>query len=57
MSQVQTSVGGFHFDDFYLDAGNRQLSRGGEPVALNSKYFDVLLLLVSRSGHSKTAWG
>ena len=50
MSQVQTSVGGFHFDDFYLDASNRQLSRGGEPVALNSKYFDVLLLLVSRSG-------
>lgn len=40
----------FRFDDFYLDASNRQLSRGGEPVALNSKYFDVLLLLVSRSG-------
>ena len=50
MSLVGTSVSGFRFDDFYLDASNRQLSRGGEPVALNSKYFDVLLLLVSRSG-------
>ncbi|MEK6300432.1 MAG: winged helix-turn-helix domain-containing protein [Acidobacteriota bacterium] len=50
MSQVRTSVGGFRFDDFHLDASNRQLSRAGEPVALNSKYFDVLLLLVSRSG-------
>ncbi len=50
MSQVRTSVSGFRFDDFYLDASNRQLSRGGQPVALNSKYFDVLLLLVSRSG-------
>lgn len=50
MSQVETSFSGFRFDDFYLDASNRQLSRGGEPVALNSKYFDVLLLLVRRSG-------
>ena len=50
MSEVRTPASGFRFDDFYLDAGNRQLSRAGEPVALNSKYFDVLLLLVSRSG-------
>ena len=50
MSQVRTSVSGFRFDDFYLDASNRQLSRGGKRVAVNSKYFDVLLLLVSRSG-------
>ena len=50
MSQVEPSVSGFRFDDFYLDASNRQLSRGGEPVALNSKYFDVLLLLVKRNG-------
>ncbi|HSB08074.1 MAG TPA: winged helix-turn-helix domain-containing protein [Blastocatellia bacterium] len=47
---MSTSVGGYRFDDFYLDASNRRLSRNGEPVALNSKYFDVLLLLVSRSG-------
>lgn len=50
MSQVRTPVSSYRFDDFNLDASNRQLSRNGEPVALNSKYFDVLLLLVSRSG-------
>jgi DNA-binding winged helix-turn-helix (wHTH) protein len=50
MSQLSISIGGYRFDDFYLDASNRRLSRSGEPVALNSKYFDVLLLLVSRSG-------
>jgi DNA-binding winged helix-turn-helix (wHTH) protein len=50
MSQVRTSVSSYRFDDFYLDASNRQLSRNGEPVALNSKYLDVLLLLVSRAG-------
>jgi len=50
MSQVRTPVSSYRFDDFCLDASNRQLSRNGEPVALNSKYLDVLLLLVSRSG-------
>src|SRR4030095_8247261 len=50
MSQVSTSASNYRFDDFHLDAGNRQLWRNGEPVALNSKYFDVLLLLVSRNG-------
>lgn len=50
MSQVRTSISCYRFDDFYLDARNRQLSRNGEPVPLNSKYLDALLLLVSRSG-------
>ncbi|MFY9553541.1 MAG: winged helix-turn-helix domain-containing protein [Blastocatellia bacterium] len=50
MSQVRTSVSSYRFDGFFLDASNRQLSRDGEPVALNSKYLDVLLLLVSRAG-------
>jgi DNA-binding winged helix-turn-helix (wHTH) protein len=50
MSQVRTSAGCYRFDDFYLDARNRRLLRGGEPVPLNSKYLDALLLLVSRSG-------
>src|ERR1044072_7535254 len=50
MNQVQIQVAGFRFDNFYLDAANRQLWRDGESIALNSKYFDVLLLLVSRSG-------
>jgi DNA-binding winged helix-turn-helix (wHTH) protein len=48
--QTETQVAGFRFDSFYLDAQNRQLYRDGEPLALNSKYFDVLLLLVSRNG-------
>src|SRR6266481_1873735 len=50
MSQVRTSISCYCFDDFYLDARNRQLSRKGEPVALNSKYLDVLLMLVKHSG-------
>jgi DNA-binding winged helix-turn-helix (wHTH) protein len=49
MSQVRTPVS-YRFDDFHLDAANRQLSRNGEPIPLSSKYFDVLLLLVSRRG-------
>ncbi len=43
-------IAGYRFDDIYLDARNRQLWRGGQPVPLNSKYFDVLLLLVQHSG-------
>ncbi len=50
MNQVQIQAAGFRFDNFHLDAANRQLWRDGESIALNSKYFDVLLLLVSRSG-------
>ena len=48
--QAETQAAGFRFDSFYLDAQNRQLYRDGELLALNSKYFDVLLLLVSRNG-------
>ncbi len=50
MSQVRTQAAGFHFDDFFVDVANRQLWREGELVPLNSKYFDVLLLLVSECG-------
>src|SRR5215510_1401518 len=50
MSQVRPPANGYRFDEFFIDATNRQLSRAGEPVPLNSKYFDVLLLLVSRGG-------
>ncbi len=50
MSQAGTSINCYRFDDFYLDARNRQLLRKGEPVPLNSKYLDALLLLVSRRG-------
>jgi DNA-binding winged helix-turn-helix (wHTH) protein len=50
MSQVKNSVSCYRFDDFYLDAKNRCLLRNGEAIALNSKYLDALLLLVSRAG-------
>lgn len=50
MSQAGTQAAGYRFDEFYIDASNRQLWREGELLALNSKYFDVLLLLVSQSG-------
>ena len=50
MTQAETQAAGFRFDSFYIDAQNRQLYRNGELLALNSKYFDVLLLLVSRNG-------
>lgn len=38
------------FGDFTLDIGNRLLRRGEEPVALNSRYFDALVLLVREHG-------
>lgn len=34
------------FGEFVLDAANRSLLRRGEPVALNARYFDALVLLV-----------
>jgi len=45
---------GFSFDDFKLDLKNRRLLRDGETVSLNSKYFDVLILLVQNSGQLTT---
>src|SRR4030095_3711733 len=50
MSQVRTPAANYRFDDFHIDSRNRLLLREGHPVPLNSKYFDVLLLLVSQSG-------
>src|ERR1044071_2325958 len=49
-SHAQSQVTTYRFGEFCLDAGNRRLLRDGQPVALNSKYFDVLLLLGSRGG-------
>ncbi|HWP43371.1 MAG TPA: winged helix-turn-helix domain-containing protein [Blastocatellia bacterium] len=40
----------YSFDNFFLDVVNRQLLREGRPLGLTSRYFDVLLLLVSNSG-------
>lgn len=42
--------GSFRFDPFLLDPVNRQLRRDGVPVELNSRYLDVLLLLVREGG-------
>lgn len=40
----------YGFDDFRLDVANRQLERSGRPVALASKAFDMLVVLVERGG-------
>src|SRR5689334_2043315 len=50
MSQVRIQAASFSFDDFLVDVTNRQLRREGELVPLNSKNFDVLLLLIGESG-------
>jgi DNA-binding winged helix-turn-helix (wHTH) protein/Flp pilus assembly protein TadD len=42
--------GTYEFADFRIDAGRRRLLRAGNPVALSSKAFDALLLLVARKG-------
>src|SRR5271165_4096461 len=44
----------FHFDDFALDVGERRLLRGAETVRLSPKAYDVLVLLVRRSGRLVT---
>src|SRR5882724_4954955 len=40
----------FTFADFELDATRRLLLKAGEPVALNSKTFDLLEALLERRG-------
>src|SRR6266567_485155 len=40
----------YEFDNFRLDVGERQLLRGGQPVTLSSKAFDLLLVLVENGG-------
>ena len=44
----------YEFEDFRLDVGERQLLRGGEPVTLNAKTFDMLLTLVENHGQLLT---
>jgi len=48
MSKQTSKV--YEFDNFRLDAGERQLSRNGAPVTLPSKAFALLLALVENSG-------
>ena len=40
----------YSFDNFQLDAGNRQLRREDKPLALPAKAFDLLLALVENNG-------
>jgi len=44
----------FRFLDFELDGVKRLLLKSGEPVALNSKAFDLLIALVERRGEVLT---
>ena len=46
----QINISGFQIDDFHLDVQNRQLKRDDEILPLNSKYFDVLVMLISNRG-------
>lgn len=47
---AQPPVAGYGFGNFVLDVARRQLWRNGQPVPLNSRYFDVLVLLVREQG-------
>lgn len=46
----QTAAKGYRFDDFVLDIQNRQVRRKHAVLPLSSRYFDVLVLLVSNAG-------
>lgn len=41
----------YEFAPYRLDPAERRLLRGGEPVALTPKCFDLLVVLVENSGH------
>ena len=47
-------AGAIQFEGFSLDAAERQLRRGGEPIELSSRYFDALSLLVAERGRLVT---
>lgn len=40
----------YRFGAFVLDTAERQLSRDGEPIRLNARYFDALVLLARHPG-------
>jgi len=42
----------YEFGPFLLDANERLLLKGGQPIALAPKAFDTLLVLVQNSGHA-----
>ena len=47
----------YEFEGFRLDAANRQLERQGTRIELNSRYLDVLILLVREHGSLVAALG
>ncbi len=51
---MESPVKGYKFDNITLDLKNRRLLRNGDMLALSSKYFDVLSLLVARHGELTT---
>jgi TolB-like protein/DNA-binding winged helix-turn-helix (wHTH) protein/Tfp pilus assembly protein PilF len=50
----QTGRRWFEFEPFRLDVTGRRLLRGGEPVALTSKVFDILLYFAEHGGRLMT---
>jgi DNA-binding winged helix-turn-helix (wHTH) protein len=56
---VRTESRLYRFGSFTLDAGRRRLTRDGEPVWLQHRHMEVLLLLAANAGHliSKDALG
>ncbi len=50
LSMHNSEIRGYRFEDYHLDVRNRELRRGNETLALNTKYFDVLHLLVREQG-------
>src|SRR5664279_3980497 len=44
----------YRFGPFLMVPGERRLLRGGEPVALADRPFDLLVALVSQAGHLAT---
>ena len=41
----------FEFDDFKIDIGERLIFKHGTPISLTPKAFDILAVLIQRSGH------
>jgi DNA-binding winged helix-turn-helix (wHTH) protein len=48
--KIPTEIAGFIFNDFEVDLKNRQLKKSGKPLPINTKYFDVLVLLIINRG-------
>jgi DNA-binding response OmpR family regulator len=53
-AQVQPSPDVLSFDDVTIDGPRREVRRGGEPLHLTRKEFDLLSLLASNPGHTFT---